>query len=148
MAGVEYRTNNRIKIMNFLMKNSCRTVSVGDIAEHLKNQSCSVNITTIYRYLDKLERDGTVIKYTGKTGEKACYQYVEKEHNCGEHLHLKCTGCGMIIHLDCHFMNEIADHVEQDHGFQIQCRNSVIYGMCRQCCGAEENTASAMRGQR
>lgn len=132
MAGINYKTNNRTKIMEFLMENCSRTVSVNDINDHLKKIDSQVNTTTIYRYLDKLETDGNVIKY-GST-----YQYVDKDHGCNQHLHLKCISCGIITHLDCHFMDEIAEHISKDHGFQLQCRESVIYGLCSKCRRAQQ----------
>ena len=57
------------KILEFLKKNSDRTVAVADIDHYLKAQDCEVNITTIYRYLDKLAKDGTVIKYVAEKGQ-------------------------------------------------------------------------------
>lgn len=133
MAVNEYKTNSRIKIMEYLMESKERAVSVSDIASHMKEQHCSVNVTTIYRYLDKLEKDGNLIKYAAEKGDKTTYQYVEREHKCDEHLHLKCVKCGAVIHLDCCFMAEISRHIAEDHGFALQCRNSVIYGLCSQC---------------
>lgn len=133
MAEHEYKTNSRIKIMDYLSANKDRTVTVSDIEKHLEETSSSVNKTTIYRYLDKLEADGNVIKYADEKGDKATYQYVDRAHKCDEHLHLKCMECGAIIHLDCEFMDEIAEHVEKDHGFKIHCKNSIIYGICENC---------------
>ena len=133
MAHSEYKTNNRTKIMDFLKSNKEKTVSVKDIDVYMKSLDCPVNMTTIYRYLDKLEKDGNVMKYTSEHGEKATYQYVERAHKCDSHLHLKCVDCGSIVHLDCHFMDEIAGHIANDHGFLLQCKNSVIYGVCQNC---------------
>ena len=133
MAEHEYKTNSRTRIMEYLQLNKDRTVSAADIESHLTDENNPVNKTTIYRYLDKLEADGNIIKYASEKGDKTTYQYVEREHKCDEHLHLKCTGCGAIIHLDCVFMDEIAEHVKKDHGFRIQCKNSVVYGLCDRC---------------
>lgn len=119
--------------MDYLIANRDRTVSVSDIGSHMEELECPVNVTTIYRYLDKLEKDGNIIKYNKEKSGKATYQYVDSAHHCEEHLHLKCVGCGAVIHLDCHFMDEIAEHIGKDHDFAIQCRNSVIYGLCSQC---------------
>ncbi len=135
MAGNGYTTASRRKILDFLKENCDRTVSVNDILQYLKACDHEVNITTIYRYLDKLSGEGTVIKYAAEKGKQAVYQYVETGHHCEEHLHLQCVKCGAIIHLDCGFMKEIAEHVRNDHGFAIQCKNSIIYGCCKKCQG-------------
>lgn len=133
MAGNGYTTTSRKKILEYLMANSDRTVTVTDIDQYLKKNDNEVNITTIYRYLDKLAKEGTVMKYVAEKGSQAVYQYVEMGHHCEEHLHLKCVSCGCIIHLECAFMDEIAEHVLKDHGFTLQCKNSIIYGLCREC---------------
>jgi len=130
--GQDFRPSY-LKILEFLKKNSDRTVAVADIDHYLKAQDCEVNITTIYRYLDKLAKDGTVIKYVAEKGNQAVYQYVELGHHCEEHLHLQCVKCGKIIHLECEFMDEISEHILKDHGFKLQCKNSILYGMCSAC---------------
>ena len=133
MSANGYNTAARSRILGFLMENKDRTVNANDILKVLNDGGNEVNITTIYRYLDKLTESGQVMKYIAENGTRAVYQYVEHEHHCEEHLHLQCTKCGAIIHLDCSFMDEIAEHVSLEHGFQIQCRNSIIYGVCRNC---------------
>lgn len=133
MAGSGYATASRRKILEFLKEQKDRTVTVADIDAYLKESGSDVNITTIYRYLDKLEQDGTVIKYVAEKGHQAAYQYVEQEQHCEGHLHLKCVKCGCILHLNCAFMDEIAGHIEKDHGFSLQCKNSILYGVCKNC---------------
>lgn len=133
MAGNGYATVSRKKILDFLKQSSDRTVTAAEIGAYLKEQDSEVNITTIYRYLDKLEREGTVMKYVAEKGSQAGYQYVELGHRCEEHLHLKCMECGRIIHLECAFMEEIAEHIRNDHGFLLQCKNSILYGTCGEC---------------
>lgn len=135
MAGSGYATASRKRILDFLKSNSDRTVTVADIDEYLKRCDSEVNITTIYRYLDKLAGEGIVMKYVAEKGGKAVYQYVEQGHKCDEHLHIKCIKCGCIVHLECAFMDEIAEHILQDHGFALQCKNSILYGTCEKCRG-------------
>ena len=131
--AVEYKTENRKRILAFLEENADTTVSVKDIFNYLEKKKCPVNMTTIYRYLDKLEKDGRVISYASEKGEKATYQYVNNQHHCENHLHLQCIKCGKIIHLDCDFMGKIYGHILEKHGFDIQCKNSIIYGICSEC---------------
>lgn len=133
MAGNSYATASRKKILEFLKKSSDTTVTAADVDCYLKENDSEVNITTVYRYLDKLARDGTVIKYVAEKGSQAAYQYVEPGRRCDEHLHLKCVKCGRIIHLECHFMEEISKHISDSHDFTLQCKNSILYGVCRDC---------------
>ena len=91
MAGSGYATNSRRKILDFLKSNSDRTVTVADIDQYLKRNGDAVNITTIYRYLDKLATDGTVMKYVAEAGGKAVYQYLELGQHCDCRLYTSVT---------------------------------------------------------
>ncbi|MCC8140456.1 MAG: transcriptional repressor [Lachnospiraceae bacterium] len=132
-GGTSYATVSRRKILEILKENRDRTLTVSEIGELLKKQGAPVNITTIYRYLDRLEEDGTVLRYPSEQNGKALYQYAGQDRHCRDHLHMKCVKCGRIYHLDCDFMEEIAEHIQKDHGFSLQCRNSILYGVCRNC---------------
>lgn len=133
MAAGNYKTLGRKKIMEFLSLNSDKGVTVQSINEHLMAQGLGVNITTIYRYLDKLTKEGQVMKHPSENGNQAVYQLVNVESHCEEHLHLQCLNCGVIKHLDCDGMEEFARHIKDSHGFNINCKNSIIYGLCEDC---------------
>lgn len=133
-----YSTKARQEIMDFLKRNWSNTASVADILQYLTEKGMPVNPTTVYRYLDKLCSDHTIIKYTANTGEKAVYQLSENQH-CADHLHLTCTKCGRIIHLDCGFMDEFKDHLQEHHNFQLQCEGGMLYGVCNSCASADKN---------
>ena len=133
MANNGYNTAARSRILGFLKENKDRTVNANDILNRLNDQGNDVSITTIYRYLDKLTESGEVMKYIAENGTRAVFQYVGEKQHCEEHLHLQCVRCGAILHLDCDFMDEISEHVMNEHGFRIQCRNSIIYGECSRC---------------
>ena len=139
MAGSSYATASRRKILEYLKNSNDHTVTAADVDEYLKKHDSEVNITTIYRYLDKLAKDGTVIKYVAEKGCQAAYQYVEPGRGCEQHLHLKCVKCGKIIHLECHFMEEISHHIEESHGFTLQCKNSILYGVCKESKASGED---------
>lgn len=128
-----YNTNSRNLILDYLKSNSDRIVDVSDIHHALSESGYQINITTIYRFLDKLIADGTVLKFVAENGTRAVYQFVDKERHCQNHLHLQCIKCGAVTHLDCNFMDEISQHVLNEHGFEIQCKNSIIYGLCQNC---------------
>ena len=133
MTNNGYNTAARSRILAILKENHDRTVNANDILKVLKDSGNDVNITTIYRYLDKLTESGEVMKYIAENGTRAVYQYVGEAQHCEEHLHLQCIRCGAILHLNCDFMDEISEHVLEEHGFRIQCRNSIIYGLCHNC---------------
>ena len=73
-----YATASRRKILEILKESKDKTVTAAQIGEQLRQMDSEVNITTIYRYLDRLEKDGTVIRYVSGQGSQAAYQYVEQ----------------------------------------------------------------------
>ena len=128
-----YSTPSRKRILEYLEKNKNRTVTAADIENYLIEKECAVNKTTLYRFLDKLIIEKKIVKYAAEKGKKATFQYIEDGHHCEEHLHLQCIKCGRIFHLECEFMDEISEHILKDHGFKLQCKNSILYGMCSAC---------------
>ncbi|MDO5408825.1 MAG: transcriptional repressor [Lachnospiraceae bacterium] len=130
---ITYRTKNREMMLAYLKANKDRTVYVSDIHDYMKEQGVNVNITTIYRFLDKLQEEHRILKYAVEKGESAGFQYVGEGHSCEAHLHIKCSECGRVVHLDCGFMDEIRSHLEQYHHFQLQCSGSSLFGICDEC---------------
>lgn len=128
-----YKTKNRQQILEFLKMQKDRSISVSEIKANMEKIGYEVNLSTIYRYMDKLVEEGSVMKYISEKGEKAGFQYVEPAHDCHAHLHLQCLKCGKILHLTCCFMEEIQMHIEEHHGFTIQCDRSILYGICQDC---------------
>lgn len=133
MGNNSYNTKARKYILEFLNQNETTTVSVNDILEYLKENGIIVNFTTVYRYLNKLTVENKVIKFTGKDGSQAVYKIAETEKTCHNHLHVQCTECGRLIHLDCEFMEELKEHLSKDHGFFLECSGSVLFGICNNC---------------
>ena len=66
-----YRTKNRDMMLAYMKENRDRTVYVNDIHQYMKEQGVNVNITTIYRFLDKLLEERRILKYTADKGECA-----------------------------------------------------------------------------
>ena len=128
-----YNTKSKEVIREYLEAHKESRFSAHDIYEHLCVNGSQINITTIYRNLDKLTDSGELLRY--KTAEDECcvYQYVEPHAKCHEHLHLQCSSCGKIIHLECGLMSEIKKHLIEHDGFYLECKSSVLKGLCKEC---------------
>lgn len=134
-----YRTRNREMMLAYLKENRERTVYASDIRQHMIAQGANVNITTIYRFLDKLQEEHKVLKYASDKGESAGFQYIDEETGCEDHLHVKCACCGRVVHLNCGFMDEIKNHLKCHHNFELQCSGSSLFGICENCREKEKN---------
>lgn len=87
----------------------------------------AVNITTVYRTLDLLERIG-MVRHT-HLGHGAP-SYSEREH---EHVHLVCHRCGSITELPPESMSELAERLHEDSGFALDVTHVALSGTCRAC---------------
>ena len=126
-----YSTKQRTAVLDIFRQSSAH-FTPSEIFNRLRAQGVPCSIATVYRTLERLEKDGAVRKMTTPGKESACYQYIESSA-CHEHFHLKCTGCGALIHLDCHFLEEMEAHILREHGFQISSGRTLIYGLCQEC---------------
>lgn len=127
-----YKTRQRELILEFLTENKQRHLSADDVADHLRAEGSPVGKSTVYRCLDRLVGLGTVRKYLLEDGSPACYQFCEGD-GCVRHFHLKCTGCGALLHVECEYLVGVASHVLEHHGFQIDNTKTVLYGLCQGC---------------
>jgi len=128
-----YNTKSRRLILEFLESKSETTVSASDIAAYLKLSGENVNQTTVYRYLNKLTSEKKILKFSEDNGAKAVYRIVKHNDSCHGHIHLQCTKCGKLVHLDCDFMNELKAHIKEEHNFSLKCEKSLLYGICKEC---------------
>lgn len=102
--------------------------TINEIHERLKDE---VGLTTIYRKIDELIKDGKVSKYIGKDN-LAHYQYLE-QCNLDNHFYLRCEECGNIEHVDCDCINALSEHITGKHNFSLDKNNIVINGLCNKC---------------
>lgn len=133
MEQKQYRTKWKDSIMEYLENHADRCFSAADIYADLKGKEASINLTTVYRNLEKLTDGGKLMKYKPAGEESYRYQYIEPYGNCQEHIHMQCRECGKLLHLECTFMKELAGHLLDHHGFVLEGQGSMLSGLCEKC---------------
>lgn len=128
-----YSTRAKAIIMDFLEEHKDARFSANDVYADLIRRGEDMNLATVYRNLEKLTEDGSLIKAKSVEANASFYQFAGEDHSCKNHLHLQCKNCGKIIHLECGFMEEISGHLLSHHGFSVDCEGSVIMGLCENC---------------
>ena len=103
------------------------------ICTHVQSAAPAVNITTVYRTLDLLERIG-LVRHT-HLGHGAP-TYSAQEH---QHVHLVCHSCGRVTEIPTRLMSELTDRLRVDVGFELDVTHVALSGDCRDC-RAEEIT--------
>ena len=87
----------------------------------------AVNITTVYRNLDLLERLG-MVRHT-HLGHGAP-SYSAHEH---EHVHLVCHDCGTVVEAPRALMAGLATQLDDELGFELDIAHVALSGLCRDC---------------
>jgi Fur family ferric uptake transcriptional regulator len=94
----------------------------------------AVNITTIYRTLDLLEKLG-LVRHTHLGHGAPTYSVHEHEH-----LHLVCHWCGKVDEVPTELLDELAGVLEKRHGFRLDAAHVALSGACAGC--AEQHPAA------
>lgn len=132
-----YSTRARKAVLNCFAGLGDGTVSAAELISLLHRDGIEVNPATVYRCLNRLCGEGLLLKFTEEATQKAVYRFVGSGGDCNEHIHIKCKLCGRVLHLDCELMREIREHLAADHGFELCCDGSVLYGICDSCRGLQ-----------
>ena len=129
----KYHTKSKDAIRAYLNAHREHSFSAYDINAYMQEQGIQVNLTTIYRNLDKLMESGEIMKYKTAGDEFCRYQCTKPHAHCYEHIHMQCRECGKILHLECDFMEDIVRHLYEHHKFTLECSGSVLMGVCAAC---------------
>ncbi len=120
-------TPQRIMILSAI-ENSDQHISAEEIYAQVMAKYPNVNISTVYRTLELLERLGLVTKTDLGEG-RVRYHPAEKGH----HHHLVCRECGRIIDLDEVLLAPLKGALLQEYEFIADLRHLAILGRCVNC---------------
>jgi len=128
----QYNTTQRELLLDILKENKDRHLTVTDIVALCAEKNIKIGQTTIYRYLNILEHNGTVRKYVTDGFDGSCYQFVSNSL-CHQHLHLRCIKCEKLFHVDNIAINAFTDELENKLNFVVDMSKTVLYGICTSC---------------
>jgi Fur family ferric uptake transcriptional regulator len=97
------------------------------ICAHVQRSAPAVNITTIYRTLDLMERLG-IVRHT-HLGHGAP-TYSERGH---EHVHLVCHACGAVDEVPTELLDDLAGRLRERHDFTLDVTHVALSGLCGAC---------------
>ena len=112
-------------------------ISAEDIFRQVVAKYPNVNVSTVYRALELLEKLGLVTKTEMGVGH-IVYHPLEKGH----HHHLICRECGNIINLDESALTPLKDCLQQNYQFTADLRHLGIMGLCAECKQKSKNKTS------
>ena len=120
-------TPQRMMILSAI-ESSDDHISAEEIYAQIVAKYPNVNISTVYRTLELLERLGLVTKTDLGEG-RVRYHPADKGH----HHHLICRECGAIIDLDESLLTSLKSTLLREYKFSADLRHLAILGRCVNC---------------
>ncbi len=135
----EYNTEQKKILIEYMKANSHKGLTIEEISEGLScGEGGALGRSTLYRLMHRMTEDGSVRRFVGSDGRKATYQLVECER-CDGHLHMKCTDCGGLFHMDEKVSDELLRVVNENNDFLVSESETVLYGRCSNCKSGEKS---------
>lgn len=127
----EYSTRQRQLLVDFFKKHCDEQLTVKEIASYAEIND-KISMSALYRNIDKMLLEGIIQKYAKENGREFLYRYIDRD-KCAFHLHLKCTNCGRIIHLDNSSTESVRMLLKNKNNFSINEHKTILYGLCDMC---------------
>ncbi len=128
----EYRTEQKKILLDFLKENSENSYTIEEIIKELSDKEGNIPAkSTVYRLMTRLVEEKTVLRTAG-SGRQFLYRIIADNH-CRNHLHLQCTECGKILHLDERLSDSLLRRVESAKDFSVSEEDTVLMGRCANC---------------
>lgn len=124
-----YNTETREKIISLLKNNKEKSFSAEEIFSSLSESG--VSKSTVFRQLSRLTQDFEIKRIASENNRSVRYQFLDRAH-CRAHLHLKCSSCGKLLHLDCGVTEFLEKSIKSAKKFSID-TGAFIPGICDKC---------------
>jgi Fe2+ or Zn2+ uptake regulation protein len=120
------RTASRQAIVETVIANR-RHMTAEEICDLVRQRFPSINLSTVYRTLDVLEKIG-VVDHIHLGHGRAVYHLANDTHH-----HLFCEKCEKVEEIPLSALGPFWAMVEDEFEFQIDRRHFAIVGRCRDC---------------
>lgn len=121
-------TKQRAAVLEVLRQGGFR--SAQDWHDRLRHGGSATGLATVYRALQALTDSGEVDAVVTETGE-TLYRLCEAAQT--HHHHLRCRECGAAEDIDMPSIEEWANRVGAEHGYQRIDHTVELTGVCHAC---------------
>jgi Fur family ferric uptake transcriptional regulator len=94
----------------------------------VRGVAAGVNITTIYRTLELLERLG-LITHTHLSHGSPTYHAAGAD----QHVHLVCRSCGAVAEMEPELLRPLVDRLLVERRFRVDIGHVALFGVCGKC---------------
>jgi Fur family ferric uptake transcriptional regulator len=98
-----------------------------------------VDVTTVYRTLELLEDIG-LVRHTHLGHGPPSFRPADDDH-----VHVVCHLCGRVVDAPQDLTDALATRLEVEQGFVLDRAHFTVFGRCRDCVAAREQSASPQR---
>lgn len=121
-------TKHRTSVLEVLSKNN-QPLSAEEIYSKLKENSISINLSSIYKILDSLSTKNVISKCILGDDNRTYYEMNTSEHK----HHLICKTCKEVFPINDCPLCIYEKHLKEDMDFDITEHRLEIYGYCKDC---------------
>ncbi len=127
-SGDSMRTSSVEQLILSLLSEQQGHLSSPQVFEALRISLPALNMSTIYRALERLAAAGKVSISDMGTGTLVYELAMPARHH-----HLVCQQCGKETILDDDTVSSFFTRVQNDYGFKVSTNHLILFGVCRQC---------------
>jgi Fur family ferric uptake transcriptional regulator len=124
-----YNTEKRAELLRFFSERSTEAYSLDEVCEILLPDGKGKS--TVYRLISRFVDEGAVRKIADVRTRHNSYQWIGE--GCSHHLHLKCTVCGQVIHLDHETSHKFENTLRAALSFMLDEEQTLLFGTCKGC---------------
>lgn len=122
-------TPNRRILLQYILDNKHRQLSLNDIQLHLKENGATEDRSSVYRNVETLKKLNIIQELNlPKVGKKFQYVLDRKVH----HFYI-CKSCGRSNRGNETLFKKIETALQEIHGFSKANLSVVFYGLCQKC---------------
>ena len=130
-----YQTQQRKALLKYLRRHADQAFTASEVAKGMRldpKSTVKPAASTVYRLLTLLTQEGHIHRFVREEGRQYLYQALA----CGKgdkHLHLKCNACGLLIHMDEEWSEQILSTISQEMHFRVDEEQTLLFGHCAGC---------------
>ncbi len=98
------------------------------VYEKIRERLPAVNLSTVYRALERLVTSGSVSVSDMGTGS-AVYEILAD----GRHHHLVCQKCGQVLTIEDNEVRELFSKIQENNHFHVLTNHLILFGICAAC---------------
>ena len=126
----QYKTIQKEIMLSYLTETRDEPQSMEQILLALERRGEPLGKSTVYRLIKNMSDSGELKCFS--EGKKFLYR-LAGNGECHNHLHLKCTQCGKLLHMDHDRSEKIIEDIYGENGFSVSETDTTIFGKCEEC---------------